>query len=372
MSNSFGTLFRITTFGESHGKGLGVIIDGCPAGLEITAEEIQIELDRRKPGQSHITTARKEKDQVEILSGIYDGKTLGTSIGLVIYNEDAKSKSYDNLKELFRPSHADYTYQAKYGFRDHRGGGRASNREATARVAAGAVAKKLIRELAGIETLAWVEEIHGIKSGLALEEVTFEAIEANIVRCPDPAKAEEMIACVEEAKHQGDSVGGVIRFRVDNAPPGLGSPVFDKITATMAHGLMSIPATRSVSFGMGREASLLKGSEHNDEFVPKPGMPHSQVGTLTNKAGGVLGGMTSGEPIHGEVSFKPTATIFKDQKTVTHQGEEILFQAKGRHDPCVLPRAVPNVEAMLNLVLADELLLLATNSLDRLKKSFAT
>ena len=295
MGNTFGQLFRLTTFGESHGAGLGAIIDGCPAGLKIDIKDIQDELDRRKPGQSEITTARAESDQVEIMSGIKDGVTLGTSIGLIIRNQDAKSKSYNNLEDLFRPSHADYTYEARYGLRDHRGGGRASNRETAARVAAGAIAKKLIEELTGAKTLAWVEQIFDVTSGLKRDEVTLEQVEANIVRCPDPSQAEKMIKLVKEAKSQGNSLGGIITFRVNSIPA----------------GLMSIPATRSIGFGLGSESIYLRGSEHNDPMILKDG----KVATPENKAGGILGGISTGESIYGHLSFKPIATLFIEQHT---------------------------------------------------------
>ncbi len=367
MGNSFGNIFCLTTFGESHGGGIGAILDGCPAGLEISREEIQVELDRRKPGQSKITTARKEADQVQILSGVKDGVTLGTSIGLLILNEDAKSKSYDNLAELFRPSHADYTYQARYGLRDHRGGGRASNRETAARVAAGAIAKKLLFTLVGSTTLAWVEVIHQIQGEINPLQVTLDQIEANAVRCPDPVAAEKMYAAIAQAKREGNSLGGGLAFLVRGLPAGLGSPVFDKITARIAQGLMSIPATRSIGFGLGAAAAQMKGSEHNDPFILKQG----RVTTPDNKAGGVLGGITSGDELYGQLFFKPTATLFMEQETVTQSLEPVRFIAQGRHDPCVLPRAVPIVEAMINLVLADELLGFAVANTDRLKKALA-
>jgi len=365
MGNSFGNIFRITTFGESHGAGLGVIIDGCPAGLEITEKEIQFELDRRRPGQSKITTSRKEPDQVQILSGIKDGVTLGTSIGLMIPNSDAKSSSYDNLAELYRPSHADYTYDARYGLRDHRGGGRASNRETAARVAAGAIAKKLLSVLCGAQALAWVESIHEIGSRVNPESVTLEAIEANAVRCPDQDAAKIMFDAVAKAKSEGNSLGGIIAFRVKGLPAGLGSPVFDKITATISHALMSIPATRSIGFGLGESASRMKGSDHNDPLILKDG----RVATPDNRAGGVLGGITSGEDLYGRLSFKPTATLFLEQQTLTSKLEPVSFKAQGRHDPCVVPRAAPIVEAMLHLVLADELLSFSIANVDRLKNA---
>ncbi len=367
MGNSFGRLFRVTTFGESHGKALGVVIDGCPAGLKITAEEIQHQLDRRKPGQSKITTNRAESDQVQILSGILDGTTLGTSIGLLIFNKDAKSSAYDDLKDLYRPGHADFTYDARYSLRDWRGGGRASARETAARVAAGAIAAKMLNELVGLRTIAWVEQVHNIKADSDLQAVTAEDIEKNIVRCPDKETAEKITAAIMKAKEMGDSLGGKIRFRVDHCPAGLGAPVFDKLTAELAKACMSIPATRSISFGLGEQAAEMMGYEHNDSFILKG---NKKIGTETNNAGGILGGISNGEQIYGTVSFKPTATIRREQKTVTCNLEEVDFQAQGRHDPCVLPRAVPIVEAMLNIVIADHLLQFSVATIERLKKIF--
>lgn len=367
MGNSFGTLFKITTYGESHGKSVGVIIDGCPAGLNITTEEIQFELDRRRPGQSKITTQRKEKDQVEIQSGIYEDTTLGTSIGLIVQNEDHRSSAYDEMKDLFRPSHADYTYEARYGLRDWRGGGRASNRETIGRVAAGAVAKKFLKEVAGIETLSWVEQIYDIESEVNSDTVTLDQIEANDVRCPDQQAAEKMVEAIHKARKNGDSIGGRIRFLVRNCPAGFGAPVFDKLTAEIAKGLMSIPATRSIDFGMGRESINLTGWEHND---PISSDAQKEVFTTTNKAGGIVGGISNGEHITGTLTFKPTATINREQDTITREGEKVKLKAKGRHDPCVLPRAVPNVESMLNLILADHLLRYSVASMDRIKKIF--
>jgi len=367
MGSSFGQFFRISTFGESHGKALGVILDGVPAGLEIKKSMIQRELDRRKPGQSSITTPRKESDQVEILSGVFEDKSLGTPIGLLIKNEDAKSLSYNHMKDLYRPGHADFTYDARYGFRDWRGGGRASNRETTARVAAGAIAGMLIKELANIETLAWVEQVHKVKAEINAREVTREMIESNIIRCPDQEAAKKMIELIQVKRKEGNSVGGKIKFHVKNCPPGLGDPVFDKLTAEIAKGIMSIPATRSVSFGLGEEAIHLTGMEHNDIFSLAD---DSSIETLTNRAGGILGGISNGQPIEGNITFKPTATILKTQKTVDRFGKVVDFQGKGRHDPCVLPRAVPIVESMINLVLADHLLRYSIASMGRLKKIF--
>ena len=367
MGNSFGKIFKISTFGESHGRALGVVIDGCPAGLAITEEEIQAELNRRKPGQSKITTARAEKDQVQILSGIYAGVTLGTPIGLLIPNDDAKSSSYDNLKNLYRPSHADFTYEARYGYRDYRGGGRASNRETTARVAAGAIAKKILQELAGVQTLSWVEQIHTIQADIKINAVTFEKIEANIVRCPDKNTALKMIDTITKAKKDGNSLGGRVKFVVRNCPSGLGAPVFDKLTAELAKALISIPATRAVSFGLGQGAVEMTGREHNDPIISKN---DNAIVTDKNNAGGILGGISNGEDIYGDLSFKPTATISSAQKTVDKDGHKVMLKARGRHDPCVLPRAVPIVDAMINLVLVDHLLRYSIATMNRLKNMF--
>lgn len=367
MGNSLGKLFKISTFGESHGKALGVIIDGCPAGLTITAEEIQQQLDRRKPGQSKITTDRAEVDHVQILSGIFEDTTLGTSIGLMISNRDAKSNAYLNIKDLYRPGHADLTYDARYGLRDWRGGGRASARETAARVAAGAIAGKMIHELTGMQTLAWVEKIHSIQADIDNKSVTADAIEKNIVRCPDTVAAEKMISAITEAKNQGNSLGGIIRFKVDQCPAGLGAPVFDKLTADIAKACMSIPATRSITFGLGEKAAELTGLEHNDPLFMNE---NHQIESSDNRAGGILGGISNGETIYGTISFKPTATIMHEQKTVTCNFQETTFKASGRHDPCVLPRAVPIVEAMLNLVLADHLLRYSVANMSRLKRIF--
>ncbi len=367
MNNSFGNIFRITTFGESHGKGIGVVIDGCPAGLKVRVEDIQFELDRRRPGQSNITTSRKERDCVEILSGIYQETTLGTSIALLIKNSDAKTQSYNHLRDLYRPGHADYTYDCRYGFRDWRGGGRASARETAARVAAGAVAKLILKELINVETLAWVNQIHHVHASVNMENITSELIENNAVRCPDSAATKEMESAIIKAKKGRNSVGGIIKFKVNNCPAGLGAPIFNKLTAEIAKACMSIPATRNVSFGLGEKAAELTGYEHNDLFVIKE---NNKIGTSSNNAGGVLGGISNGEVIYGSITFKPTATINKEQATVNCHGEELTFKAGGRHDPCVLPRAVPIVEAMINLVLVDHVLLYAISNMARLHKIF--
>ena len=352
MGDSFGQLFRITTWGESHGGGVGVVIDGCPSGLPLSEDDLQYELDRRRPGQSKITTQRKESDTARILSGVFEGRTTGTAISVMVSNEDAKSHAYDHLKDLYRPSHADFTYDQKFGFRDWMGGGRSSARETVGRVAAGAIAKKLLFNWSQIQTLAWVEQIHEIKASVDKKSVDKKQIEASIVRCPDPETSTDMIEFIHKVRKSGDSVGGIIRAVVRNVPAGLGEPVFDKLTADLAKALMSLPATRGVEFGLGFDSVKLKGSEHNDAFVMREGT----IRTNTNRSGGIQGGISNGEDIDLRVSFKPTATINFEQDTVTRDGRAVKLKAKGRHDPCVLPRAVPMVEAMINLVLVDHYL----------------
>ena len=352
MGDSFGQLFRITTWGESHGGGVGVVIDGCPSGLPLSEDDLQYELDRRRPGQSKITTQRKESDTARILSGVFEGRTTGTAISVMVSNEDAKSHAYDHLKDLYRPSHADFTYDQKFGFRDWMGGGRSSARETVGRVAAGVIAKKLLYIWSQIQTLAWVEQIHEIKASVDKKTVDKKQIEASIVRCPDPETSTDMIEFIHKVRKSGDSVGGIIRAVVRNVPAGLGEPVFDKLTADLAKALMSLPATRGVEFGLGFDSVKLKGSEHNDAFVMREGT----IRTNTNRSGGIQGGISNGEDIDLRVSFKPTATINFEQDTVTRDGRAVKLKAKGRHDPCVLPRAVPMVEAMINLVLVDHYL----------------
>lgn len=347
--NSFGHLFRITTFGESHGGAVGVVIDGCPPGLRISKEEIQKELDRRRPGQSAITTPRNEQDEIHIMSGIWEGQTTGMPIMLMAHNKDVRSQDYDTLKELYRPGHADYTFEQKYGLRDWRGSGRASARETLGRVAAGAIAKKYLREKLGVEVLAYVEQVSHIKTEIDFNSVTADAVEANIVRCPDANVAAMMIALIEEVRDAGDSVGGVIRAVVRNCPVGLGEPVFDKLHADLGKAMLSINAVKGFEIGSGFAGVTLRGSEHNDEFY----RDGDRVRTRTNHAGGVLGGISNGETLYFRVAVKPTSTISKMQQTVTREGEETTLQATGRHDPCVLPRAVPIVEAMTALVLMD-------------------
>jgi len=354
MGSSFGRLFRISTFGESHGGGVGVIVDGCPPRLPIDPEAIQAELDRRKPGQSRITTPRKEDDCVEILSGLLDGLTLGTPIALVVRNKDQRPQDYKEMEVAFRPSHADATYQAKYGIQARSGGGRSSARETIGRVAAGAIAKQLLAHVAGTEVIAWVKRIHTIEASIDPASVSLEAVEANIVRCPDGASAERMIERIEAIGRDGDSCGGVIECLVRRPPVGLGMPVFDKLEADLAKAVMSLPATKGFEIGSGFAGTLLLGSEHNDAFLPTG---DGRLRTATNNSGGIQGGISNGEPILIRVAFKPTATIRKQQQTINAAGEATTMAAKGRHDPCVLPRAVPMVEAMVALVLADHLLL---------------
>jgi len=349
VSNSFGQLFRITTWGESHGPAVGVVIDGCPARLPLAAEDIQPDLDRRRPGQSDITTPRQEADKVEILSGVFEGRTTGVPIALVVHSSDQRPEAYAEMREKFRPSHADYTYQAKYGHRDHRGGGRSSARETIGRVAAGAVAKKILHLTNKIEIRAYVTRIHDIAAPAVTGFPTLAEVEANAVRCPDTATAAKMIERIKQARSEGDSVGGIIECRVRPVPVGLGEPVFDRLEADLAKAMLSLPATKGFEIGSGFAGTLLKGSQHNDAFVSKGG----QIRTTTNHSGGVQGGISNGEEIVFRTAFKPTATILRPQQTVDIHGAETELQARGRHDPCVLPRAVVMVEAMTALVLVD-------------------
>ncbi len=349
VSNSFGQSFRITTWGESHGPAVGVVIDGCPARLPLTAEEIQADLDRRRPGQSDITTPRQEGDKVEILSGVFEGLTTGVPISLLVRNGDQRPGAYDEMREKFRPSHADYTYQAKYGHRDHRGGGRSSARETIGRVAAGAIAKKILLLAGKVEIRAYVTRIHDIAAPAVTGFPTLAEVEANAVRCPDAAVAAQMIERIKQARSEGDSVGGIIECRVRNVPVGLGEPVFDRLEADLAKAVLSLPATKGFEIGSGFAGTLLKGSQHNDAFVAKGG----GIRTATNHSGGVQGGISNGEEIVFRTAFKPTATILQTQKTVDVHGAETELLARGRHDPCVVPRAVVIVEAMTALVLVD-------------------
>jgi len=353
MGSTFGHLFRITTFGESHGGGVGVIIDGCPPQLEISAEEIQFELDRRRPGQSKITTPRKEADTCEILSGVFEGKTLGTPIAILVRNKNTRPEDYDEMAQKYRPSHADATYDAKYGLRNWQGGGRSSARETIGRVAAGAIAKKILHQVANVEVIAYVKRIQNLEGVVDTNTVTLADVESNIVRCPDGEIANTMISLIEQTGRDGNSIGGVVECVVRNVPKGLGEPVFDKLEADLAKAVMSLPASKGFEIGSGFDGTLLTGFEHNDEFYIDE---NGEIRTVTNRSGGIQGGISNGENIIIRVAFKPTATIRKEQKTVTKEGEETLLSGKGRHDPCVLPRAVPMVDAMVALVLCDHLL----------------
>ena len=352
MGNTFGHLFRITTWGESHGGGVGVVIDGCPPNLGISDQEIQMELDRRKPGQSRITTQRQESDKVEIQSGVFEGKTLGTPISLMVWNKDARPQDYDEMKTKFRPSHADYSYQAKYGIRNWKGGGRASARETIGRVAAGAVARKVLKASCGIEILAYVKSVRDLTAEVDTQAVSLEQIESNIVRCPDPKVAGEMIELIDWARKEGDSLGGIVEAVASNVTVGLGEPVFDKLEADLGKALLSLPACKGFEVGSGFGGIAMTGSEHNDPYYPEG----QSIRTRTNNSGGIQGGISNGEHIILRSVFKPTATIMKEQETVDTQGKSTTLTGRGRHDPCVLPRAVPMVEAMIALVLVDHLL----------------
>lgn len=349
MGNVFGKLFTVTTWGESHGPAVGVVIDGCPPGVPLEAAEIQAELDRRRPGQSEIVTTRDEADRVEILAGVFEGKTTGTPLSLAVRNQDARPAAYDEMRDKFRPSHADYTYQAKYGIRDHRGGGRSSARETIGRVAAGAVARKVLGAVSNIEIRAYVAAVHTLVAPELVRFPSLAEIESSPVRCPDPATAQRMIELIKAVRSEGDSVGGIIRCRVRGVPAGLGEPVFDRLEADLAKAMLSLPATKGFEVGSGFGGTRMKGSEHNDAFRAREG----RVVTATNRSGGIQGGISNGEEIHFNVAFKPTATILRAQPTVTTAGVETELTARGRHDPCVLPRAVPIVEAMTALVLVD-------------------
>lgn len=349
MGNSFGTLFRISTWGESHGGGIGVVIDGCPPRLPITVEEIQFELDRRRPGQSDITTPRKESDAATIVSGVFEGQTLGTPIGIYVPNGDHRPSAYAEMKDKFRPSHADFTYQAKFGIRNHEGGGRSSARETIGRVAAGAVAKKILKLAGDIDVRAYITRVHDIEMPASSAFPTLEQVEASPVRCPHPATAEKMIERIKAVRKDGDSVGGIIECRVRNLPVGLGVPVFDRLEADLAKAMLSIPATKGFEIGSGFGGSVQLGSEHNDIFINKNG----KIGTETNRSGGVQGGISNGEELIFRIAFKPTATLIQNQRTVDSGGNETELMGRGRHDPCVVPRAVPIVESMAALVLVD-------------------
>lgn len=350
--NSFGRLFKLTSFGESHGVGIGGVIDGCPAGLKIDSDLIQADLDRRKPGQSHITTQRQESDRVEFLSGIFEGITTGTPIGFLVRNKDQHSADYSNLKDLYRPSHADFTYDQKYGVRDYRGGGRSSARETIARVVAGSLAKQLLA-VSGIRIQAFVSSVGEVVLEKTYTELDLSQTENNIVRCPDPETAERMIKRIEEAGRDHDTVGGVITGVITGVPAGWGEPVFNKLHADLGFAMLGINAVKGFEYGSGFEGTKLSGSQHNDIFVPS----ERGIKTLTNHSGGVQGGISNGQDIYLKVAFKPIATLLKEQSTVDIHGNEAVVFVKGRHDPCVLPRAVPIVEAMAALVLADHFLL---------------
>jgi chorismate synthase len=356
--NSFGQIFRLTSFGESHGKAIGGIIDGCPAGLEIDLKFIQDELDRRKPGQSKITTQRDESDQVEFLSGIFEGKTQGTPIGFIVRNKDQHSSDYNDLKDVFRPSHADFTYTQKYGTRDHRGGGRSSARETIARVVAGAVAKLLLKS-AGISIQSYVSRVGDIETGKSYTELDLSKIEDTIVRCPDADTAERMIARIEQAGRDHDTIGGVITGVIKGVPAGWGEPVFNKLHADLGFAMLGINAVKGFEYGSGFEGTRLSGSEHNDIFIKT----EKGVRTKTNHSGGIQGGISNGEDIYFNVAFKPIATLLKEQNTVDKDENETVINPKGRHDPCVLPRAVPIVDSMAAIVLADHFLLHRINHL---------
>ena len=350
VSSSSGQLFRISTFGESHGGGVGVVVDGCPPRLAISVEEIQRDLDRRRPGQSHLTTPRQEADRAEILSGLFEGLTLGTPIAILVRNADARPQAYEHMRDVYRPSHADWTTEAKYGIRNWQGGGRASARETVGRVAAAAIARKLLATHAGVEVLAWVRSVHDVQAKVDSSAVSLAQVEANPVRCPDAAAAAEMERRIDAARKRGDSLGGVVECVARGVPAGLGAPVFDKLEAELAKAVLSLPASKGFEIGSGFAGTLQTGIEHNDPFEPGPdGRPR----TRSNRSGGVQGGISNGEDIVIRVAFKPTATIRLAQDSVDRSGRAVTLEAQGRHDPCVLPRAVPMVEAAVLLVLAD-------------------
>ena len=352
MGNTFGHAFRVTTWGESHGDAVGVTVDGCPPGLALSVETIQRDLDRRRPGQSEITTQRRELDKAEILSGVFDGLTLGTPISIGVWNRDARGKDYDHMRSVFRPSHADYTYQAKYGIRNWMGGGRASARETIGRVAAGAIAKLFLAQEYNLEIVGYVKQVWNILADVDPDAVSADEVESNMVRCPDPDVSARMIERIKEARKAGDSLGGVVEAVARNVPPGLGEPVFDKLDADLAKGMLSIPACKGFEVGSGFGGVEMTGSTHNDPYFAEG----DRVRTRTNRSGGVQGGISNGEDVLIRAAFKPTATILKPQETVDIHGNPTELKGHGRHDPCVLPRAVPIVEAMMALVLVDHLL----------------
>jgi chorismate synthase len=350
MSSTFGKVFRITTFGESHGGAVGVVVDGCPPRLALDVSEIQADLDRRRPGQSRLTTPRQEDDEAEIVSGLFEGHTLGSPIAMLVRNRDARPSAYEDMKDIYRPSHADYTTDAKYGIRAWHGGGRASARETVGRVAAGAIARKLLREVAGVEIVAWVQRIQEIDAKVDLDTVSHEQVDESLARCPDVEASERMVERIDAVRREGDSVGGVVECVARGVPPGLGEPIFEKLDADLASAMLSLPAAKGFEIGSGFSGVALTGSAHNDPFVPgDDGRPR----TTSNRSGGVQGGISNGEPIVLRVAFKPTATVQTQQQTVSQDNKAVTLAASGRHDPCVLPRAVPIVESMVALVLAD-------------------
>ncbi len=352
VTSSYGKLLRITTFGESHGPAVGVILDGCPAGVRLDQAEIQADLDRRRPGQSHLVTQRKEGDEVEILSGMFEGRTTGTPVTMMVRNADQNPGAYDHLKDVFRPSHADFTYIAKYGRRDHRGGGRSSARETVGRVAAAAVMRRWLTDTYAVEVLGWVDQVHTIEASVDRETVSLKDVESSPTRCPDPEAAQTMVEAIEDARRRGDSLGGVVQFVARNVPAGWGEPVFDRLEADIGKGVLSLPACKGFEVGSGFAGTRMTGLEHNDAFVPGDDGPR----LASNYSGGIQGGISAGALIYGRAAFKPTATISSEQSTVTVAGDPTTLAAKGRHDPCVLPRAVPMVEAMVLLTLADHAL----------------
>ena len=349
MGNTFGHLFRVTTWGESHGDAVGVVVDGCPPRLPLPVEEIQRELDRRRPGQSEITTQRREGDKAEILSGVFEGLTLGTPILIGVWNEDARGRDYEHMRTMFRPSHADYTYRAKYGIRNWKGGGRASARETIGRVAAGAIARKVLAQELGVEIVGYVKQVWNLKAEVDADTVSASDVESNVVRCPDQDIAVQMIERIKEARKDGDSLGGIVEVVARSVPVGLGEPVFDKLEADLARAMLSLPACKGFEVGSGFGGITMTGSQHNDPFYSEGG----RIRTRTNYSGGIQGGISNGENIVIRAAFKPTATILKPQETVDEEGNPTIIEGRGRHDPCVLPRVVPIVEAMMALVLVD-------------------
>ena len=361
MGNTFGNLFKLTSFGESHGSMIGGVIEGCPAGLEINNNLIQKDLDRRKPGQSKVTSPRKEDDKVQLLSGIFEGKSTGTPIGFLIPNINSKSKDYSNIKDVFRPSHADYTYEEKYGLRDYRGGGRSSARETVARVVAGSIAKLVLKNF-GITINAYVSQVGSIQMKQSFNEVDLSKIENNIVRCPDESVAETMIDYIMQVRKSGDTIGGVVDCVVKNVPVGIGEPVFDKLHAELGKAMLSINAVKGFEYGSGFEGVKQRGSEHNDIFESVDGV----LNTKTNNSGGIQGGISNGQDIYFRTAFKPVATIMIDQDSVNEDGDKVTVSGKGRHDPCVVPRAVPIVEAMAAITILDSIMLSKTNKLSNI------